>query len=70
MKINKVKEELKKLDYAQLKEQAENVSKELFAVRMNAKTAHMKDYSKFNKLRKLVAQIKTFMRQRELHVSK
>lgn len=66
MKITKVKEELRALNLAQLKEQEENVLQEWFVTRVNARTGHIKDNSRFNKLRKLVARIKTYIRQQEL----
>ena len=66
MKMTDLKQELKKLNRQQLQEQVEAVSRELFAMRLQSRTAHLKDNSRFMKLRKVIARIKTFIRQSEL----
>lgn len=66
MKMTDLKQELRKLNRQQLQEQLEAVSRELFAMRLQSKTAHLKDNSGFMKLRKVIARIKTFIRQSEL----
>ena len=68
MKNVQLKQELKKLTYAQLSEQLIAVSQEYFVVRLQAKTSHVKDNSRFAKFRRLIARIKTYMRHHELGV--
>jgi ribosomal protein L29 len=53
--------DLNLLNYAQLQEKLEEVRRELFSFRLNAVTAHVKDYSQFAKKRKTIAQLLTRM---------
>lgn len=66
MKANNFKDELKKLNAAQLKEKLESLRRELFSVRLNAQTAHVKDNSQFKQFRKDIARVLTFMKQKDL----
>jgi len=63
MKITKVKDELKKMTDEELVKKFHELSRELFNIKLNAATAHFKDYSQFNKLRKDVARVATYLRQ-------
>ena len=63
MKVTKVKDELKKMTDEELVKKFHELSRELFNIKLNAATAHLKDYSQFNKLRKDVARVATFLRQ-------
>jgi len=65
MKIVKVKEELRKATDDQLAEGLEELRKQLFTLRINSSTAHVKDYSQFHKLRRGIARVLTEMRMRE-----
>ncbi len=60
-KIRKIKDELKNMSEQQLNEQLESWEKELFLLRLNSATAHVKDYSQFKKLRSNVARAKTYL---------
>jgi large subunit ribosomal protein L29 len=66
MKVTKIKQELKQLDSKQLQEKLENLRRELFSVRLNAQTSHMKDYSQFTRIRKDIARVLTFMKQKDM----
>lgn len=66
MKVTNLKEELKKLDSKQLQEKLENLRRELFSVRLNAQTSHVKDNSQFKQFRKDIARVLTFMKQKDL----
>ncbi|MGB8367254.1 MAG: 50S ribosomal protein L29 [Candidatus Babeliales bacterium] len=55
MKNIEFKKELKNLTVKQLQEKIENFRKELFSLRLNSTTAHVKDYSQFKKFRKKIA---------------
>ncbi len=64
MKVDKFKQELEQMSDAEVQGKLENVRRELFSLRLNASTAHIKDYSLFKKLRKDVARILTFLRKK------
>jgi len=65
MKITKFKEELRQLNLDKLHEKLDGIRKELFGVRLNSATAHIKDYSQFKVLRKQIARILTTIRLKE-----
>jgi ribosomal protein L29 len=67
MKRSKFNEELQQLKIDELKQKAEQLQRELFSIRLNASTAHVKDYSQFNKLRKNIARVLTSIKQKEQH---
>lgn len=69
MKIDKFKEELAHMSESELYEVLENTRRELFSLKLNASTAHIKDYSLFNKLRKNVARIITVLRKNNQKVN-
>jgi len=62
MKVTKLKEELRQATPEQLSETLEELRKQLFTLRVNSSTAHVKDYSQFQKLRRSIARVMT-----ELH---
>lgn len=59
------KDELKKQDVAGLRNEIDSLKKEYFNLRLALITGQVKDTSQFKKLRKQVAQAKTFLRQKE-----
>ncbi|MCX5922253.1 MAG: 50S ribosomal protein L29 [Candidatus Dependentiae bacterium] len=63
MKMTKVKEEMKQLNAQELQEKLDAFRRDLFGLRLNASTAHVKDYSQFKKIRKNIAQVSTYLRQ-------
>ncbi|MFZ5954090.1 MAG: 50S ribosomal protein L29 [Candidatus Dependentiae bacterium] len=64
MKISKIKEEFAQMSVEQLAEKLENLRRELFSLRLNASTAHIKDYSQFKKMRRNIARTLTAIGQR------
>lgn len=64
MKNTELNKELQGLSVQELHEQCLMASKKLCALRVAARTSHIKDYSQFNKLRKLIARMKTFIHQK------
>ena len=57
------KQEIKMLSFEQMKDKLEDARRELFSLRLNAKTTtQVKDYSQFDKKRKQIARLLTFMR--------
>ena len=58
------KQEIKELSFGQMKERLEQARRELFKMRLNAATSHIKDYSLFHKKRKEIARLLTYMQQR------
>jgi len=65
MKVQKAREDLKDLDKNELKIKVEAFRKELFGLRLNVSTTHIKDYSQFMKLRRSVARTLTYLKQAE-----
>jgi ribosomal protein L29 len=65
MKKRDEKVDLKQLSYDELLLKADSLRKDLFNVRLNAITAHVKDYSQFKKLRKEIARVLTCLRSKE-----
>lgn len=63
------KKDFKQLSFDDLRLKVDTLRKELFNVRLNAVTAHVKDYSQFKKLRKDIARALTCMREKEIHSS-
>jgi len=61
MKIVKEREQLKALSRKDLQEKANGLKRELFSIRLNSMTAHVKDYSQFKKLRRSVARALTLL---------
>ncbi len=65
MKTNILKNEFAQMNEVELKEKIEAIRRELFSLRLNASTAHVKDYSLFNKLRKNIARGLTMLHQKQ-----
>ena len=65
MKLTKLRSEIKSLHIADLRRHADEARRELFTLRLNAATAHIKDYSQVNKLRRQIARILTQIRSIE-----
>lgn len=65
MKVAKLRSEIKTLTSDQLEQRADELRRELFTLRLNATTAHVKDYSQIKKLRKNVARVLTQKRHIE-----
>ena len=64
MKVQKIREDLKDLSVEELEIKAETLRKELFSLRLNSSTTHLKDYSQFKKLRSGVARVLTYLEQK------
>ena len=64
MKIEKEREDLKNMDVDELNKMLSSLQRELFNLRLNASTAHVKDYSQFGKLRKKIARSLTERQRR------
>jgi ribosomal protein L29 len=60
-------QEINQLTIPQLKEKIEETRRSLFALRLNAVTATVKDYSQFRKMRTLIARMMTSLNQRALY---
>jgi len=66
MKKTKNNDELKQLDSKQLQEKLDQLRRGLFSLRLNAQTAHVKDYSLFQKLKKDIARVLTAVHAKEV----
>lgn len=65
MKKNVIKNELSQLSLNDLKEKIDALRRELFSLRINAATAHVKDYSQYKKIRKDIARALTDLGHRD-----
>lgn len=69
MKVTKFKEELVGLSTDQLREKLELLRRELFSLRLNAQTSHVKNNAQFKQLRKDIARVLTFINQKNQTVA-
>lgn len=65
MKRDVIKKELEQLGLNDLKVKLDALRRELFSLRINAATSHIKDYSQFKKLRKEIARARTYVKHKE-----
>lgn len=65
MKLVDYRKELKSLSKEDLQKKVVDFREQLFALRMNAATAHVKDYSKFSLLRRAIARGLTYLGQKK-----
>lgn len=64
MKVTKFNQELAQLSVAQLQEKLDQLRRELFSLKLNAQTSHVKNNSQFKQLRKDIARVLTFINQK------
>ncbi len=64
MKVTNDRQELKTLSKEDLQEKVNGLRKQLFTLKLNAATAHIKDYSQFNYLRRAIARALTYLKQK------
>jgi ribosomal protein L29 len=64
MKLKELKQELQAMNAQQLKEKVEVLRRELFGLRLNATTSHVKDYSQVAKLKRGIAMGLTYVSQK------
>lgn len=65
MKKIDFKKQLEQLDSNDLHATLDQLRRNLFGLRLNSLTAHIKDYSQFKKLRKNIARILTQLHKKE-----
>lgn len=61
--MSKHNESMRSLPVEQLVEKIENMRRELFSLKLNSLTTHIKDYSQFKKLRRDIARATTILRE-------
>ena len=64
MKVTKFKDEIKQLGVKDLIIKLDALRRDQFSLRLNSSTSHVKDYSQFEKNRKNIARILTYLRQK------
>lgn len=64
MKTKKFLEDLKHDSVEALQKKLDSMQRELFRLKINVATAHVKDYSEFKKGRRNIARVKTLLRQK------
>lgn len=62
--MNKENTEFKSMTVDQLKETVVSLRQQLLGLKLNAATAHIKDYSQFNKLKKNIARALTCLNEK------
>lgn len=67
MKLVKVREEIRQATPEQLQNTLAQLQRQLFVLKINSATTHLKDYSQFKKIRKNIARVLT--EQREKHAA-
>lgn len=65
MKINDFKKELASLNNVELQERLDTLRRDLFSLKLNSSTAHIKDYSQFKKLKNNIARVLTHMHAKQ-----
>ncbi|MCL5875504.1 MAG: 50S ribosomal protein L29 [Candidatus Dependentiae bacterium] len=65
MKTNDFKKELQQLAPQQLEEVLDGLQRELFKLKLNASTMHLKDYSLFKKVKRNIARVLTCINAKE-----
>ncbi len=64
MKVTSDRQELKALSREDLQEKVNGLRKQLFTLKLNTATAHIKDYSQFKYLRRAIARALTYLKQK------
>lgn len=65
MKVDAFKDELKNMDVQQLREKLEQLRGQLFTLKLNARTSHVKNHAEFDQLRRNIARVLTFIQSKE-----
>lgn len=65
MKVNDFKKELSTLNTQDLHERLDGLRRELFGLKLNKLTSHIKDNSQFKKLKCDIARVLTYIRAKE-----
>ena len=63
---NQNKQNLQELSKEQLIERSEALRRDLFSLRLSAKTSHVKDVSQFKKMRKDIARALTVLQEKKM----
>ena len=66
MKIATEREEFKNMGPDELQVKIDSMRRESFSLRLNASTAHVKDYSQYGKLRRRIARALTYLQTKSL----
>ena len=65
MKVTKIMEEFTQLSSVDLQEKVNGFRRDMFSIKLNAMTAHVKDYSQFKKLKRTIARALTVLNKKE-----
>lgn len=63
-KVKQINQELKEMSVDQLRDRLDDYRRELFKLKLNSATSHVKDSSQFNKLKKNIARTLTVIQQK------
>lgn len=65
MKINDFKKDINALNINEMQERLDALRRELFSLKLNSSTTHIKDYSQFKKIKNNIARILTYINARK-----
>lgn len=65
MKIDAINNKFREADVVMLSNELNQLREELFRLRINISTTHVKDYSQFKKLRKNIARVLTVISEKD-----
>ena len=68
--MNKMSKELQNLSMSELQDKADSLRRELFSLKLQVRTSHVKDNSQFKKLRKGIARVLTIKTQKGSQIAK
>lgn len=66
MKIDTIRNDFKQLSTEELESKIAALKQELFSLRVDVATTHVKDYSQFKKIRKNIARLLTYRRHKDV----
>ncbi len=66
MKVDKFKQDIDDMKLPELQEKLDSLQRGLFSLKLNASTAHIKDYSLYKKFRKDIARVLTLIQHKQL----
>jgi large subunit ribosomal protein L29 len=70
MKLRDAKKKYKEMTDLELKDKLRETTEELFNIRFQLATGHFKDFTKIRQNKRLIARIKTIIREKQLGISK
>jgi large subunit ribosomal protein L29 len=70
MKLRDTKKKYREMTDLELKDKLRETTEELFNIRFQLATGHLEDFTKIKQNKKLIARLKTIMREKQLGITK